>query len=402
MRLLADIENLIGLTIEKDKEPKGVIFENEEDIFSSQGELHVFFPDPFALSMRFFEFPFGGKKAKNACEVELSAVEIFENERYIIWTPRKEGTTVAFIYEPDITNQLMEKAASILFKPVCLIPICEKYENTVAVEVGKKTVSLAYKRGDKLRFAFFRYSEVEDIKYQTSMFLSQVENKENINFALCGVKREIFPFDGNEIKPSDIFEVENDNPDFTLLFCAALGKYPEIKIEKSKRKIKIEPFLERTLPASIMSFLIIVSLITPKIITLTKEKEKREFFTAKIREVFEATFPGQKVVDPYSQMKMEYSKIQKDNEVYPFEFLTKFSKRVAEHVIRIEDLRIDESGEISAQLEISELSQVEKIRQAVSDIIDNYKVTSTVRSREGNTFIMRLTGNAKKNAMSKM
>jgi len=397
-----DTENLVGIRVEKRLGKTNFElfrFSSGDEIFSfSDGEKHIFFPDPFYLTLRFFDYPFGGRKAKSAAEIEISSEEIGENEKYVIWTPRKKGTTVALIYDAEEAKKIMERGiSSIYFKPSVLLGLKSFYREHIIVEVGNRNLSLAYSDGEKIRLGFFSYVEKDDIRTYTSLFLSQVWDKEKIRFAVCGPKHELFPFDYELIKPSEVFDVEEDDPSFVSLFCLALlkGKFPEIKVG-GRKEVSIIPYLSKTLPLSVLASTFLIFISVPSFLEMKMEEQKRDSIVAEMKSIFEQTFPNIKnPVDPYEQMRIEYTKMKADGKNDILSFFLVFSKSISDVVVRIEDFRFEED-EVSAQLKISELSHVEIIRERVNLILQDVKVTSTVRSRDGKFFIMRLTGKPKK------
>jgi type II secretory pathway component PulL len=125
------------------------------------------------------------------------------------------------------------------------------------------------------------------------------------------------------------------------------------------------------------------------------QKEKRDKILNEISEVFKSTFPDKNAVDPYEQMKIEYSKLKaREQNASALITFFEFAQMVSDYVIRIEDFR-SEDGEISAELRIANLGSIDSVKNALSQLLDDIKITSTVRSRDGNAFIMRLTGTLK-------
>ena len=400
--IFADTENLVGIRVEKKiGKPKieFIRFSSGEEIFSlPDREKNIFFPDPFSLTLRFFDYPFGGRKAKDAAEIEISSEEFSENEKYVLWVPRKKGTTIALIYDVEEARKLFEKGAtSIYFKPSCLLAMREKYGDRIFVEVGERTVSVAYSDGETTRLGFFSYSDRDDIKVELGLFLSQVKDKDKIGFVICGPRHDIFPFECEVASPSDILQdLEEKDPAFTALVCATIrGKFPELKLG-GKKDINLAVWLSKSLPISVISTVYLVLLNIPVFLDVQIEKQKQKEIIREMQIIFQKTFPGKKVVDPYEQMKIEYAKMRKNGTggILPVFFV--FSKSISDLVVRIEDFRISEN-ELSAQLKISELSYVEGIRTRLSEIMQDVKVTSTVRSRDGKFFIMRITGKLKRN-----
>jgi hypothetical protein len=217
-----------------------------------------------------------------------------------------------------------------------------------------------------------------------------------VNFYVFGAKYELFPFEAKILVPSDAFpEINYNDPAFTSIFSALFGSYPPVKISKAKKESPIEVFLDKTLPHSIVVFLSLILFSLPVISEYGLEKERKDKILAEINEVFKATFPDKKAVDPYEQMKIEYSKL-KTREQDSSALLTffEFAQSVSDYVLRIEDFR-SEDGEISAELRIKDLGAIDNVKNVLASLLGDIKITSTVRSRDGSAFIMRLTGTLK-------
>jgi hypothetical protein len=397
-----DIGELKGVRVAGKKVVEFISFSSEEEIYALTEEKVGFFPDVFSLDFKFFDLPFGGSKAKSAIEIEiLSELEEEKekrNENYIIYTQKKRGTSFAIIYNSLIVQNLFDKGFStILFKPVVFLSLSSLVKGDgVFVEVGKDTFSFAFSENSFLRFGSFAYSDQEDIKYFCNLILSffSPEKRENLKFFVFGSRYEIFPFQAQVLTPRDIFQVDFDDPSFTSLCIASMNKFPQVKVSAKKEIPKIETFLRNSLPYSIMSFLTVLFLSIPNFFEIRGEKKKQEFIRSQMESVFKEVFPDAKVVDPFEQMKMEYSKLKNANFASAFLNFYDFSRKISDYVVRIEDFSSD-GNEITAELKIKEISYVEKIRESLSDILDDLKVTSTVRSRDGQYFIMRIAGSIK-------
>lgn len=209
-----------------------------------------------------------------------------------------------------------------------------------------------------------------------------------------GSRYGLFPFPAQVLTPRDVLQVDFDDPSFTSLCIASVNRFPQVKVSAKKEAPKIEIFLRDSLPYSIMSFLTVLFLSVPNFFEIRNEKKKQEFIRSQMESVFKEVFPDAKVVDPFEQMKMEYSKAKNTNFASAFLNFYDFSRRISDYVARIEDFSSD-GNEVTAELKIKEISYVEKIRESLSEILDDLKVTSTVRSRDGQYFIMRITGNIK-------
>lgn len=397
-----DIEELKGIRVVGKKVVEFISFSSEEEIYALAEEKVCFFPDVFSLDFKFFDLPFGGSKAKSAIEVEvLSEIEDEKEKRdqsYIIYTQKKRGTSFAIIYYPQITQNLFDKGFStILFKPVVFLSLTSSVRGDgVFVEVGKNSFSFAFSDNSFLRFGSFAYSDQEDIKYFCNLILSffSPEKRENLKFFVFGSRYGLFPFPAQVLTPRDVLQVDFDDPSFTSLCIASVNRFPQVKVSAKKEAPKIEIFLRDSLPYSIMSFLTVLFLSVPNFFEIRNEKKKQEFIRSQMESVFKEVFPDAKVVDPFEQMKMEYSKAKNTNFASAFLNFYDFSRRISDYVARIEDFSSD-GNEVTAELKIKEISYVEKIRESLSEILDDLKVTSTVRSRDGQYFIMRITGNIK-------
>ncbi len=399
----ADIENLVGIELKNTFKKKIVNilkFDSEDEILSIK-DVTIFFPDPAYLSLRFFDLPFGGKKAKDTCEIEISSEEIFQNEKYLIWTPHRSGTSIVIIYEEDdYVRKLLGENRTILFKPICLLDICRRFPSSIACDISDKTLSIAFSENGKIRLGFFRYAGVDDIKFQIALFLSQKSEKDNVRFKVCGSRYYIFPFECDVIKPSDISQFDIDDPAYTALICAAEGKYPKILLSQ-KSKSNMEGILTNTLQASIFSFASATLFIISTLTEFETEKSKSQNLTKEIYDISQEVLGDVKIVDPYTQLRLEYSKISQDGKLSNFPIFLEFVKGISDYVIRIEDFTA-ERMEISAQLKIREISYVDKIKENLQNSFDDIKITSTIRSREGDSFIMRLTGKYKYSKNSKL
>jgi len=58
---------------------------------------------------KFFDLPFGGKKARSTIEIELSQEEMKETEKYIAYVPKKKGTSFAIIYDSSYCESMFSK-----------------------------------------------------------------------------------------------------------------------------------------------------------------------------------------------------------------------------------------------------------------------------------------------------
>lgn len=388
MMVLWDIENKVGLEIARAFRRHEVKPIYEEP--SEKDHLTVFFPDPFYLTLRTIDLPFGGVRAKKACEVEIASLEMFQGNKYVIWTPRKGGTSVAIIYEPDYIQELVKKGVkTILFKPICLLHLCEA--ETVVVDVGNETVSIA-SRVDKdiFRIAFFRYDSSADIRDYVMLFLGTLKNKD-VRFKVCGRGFHKFPFGGEIVRPSDAFGVAIEDPAFTSLFCAAFGRYPDVKISFAERSVNLEALLQRSLGVSIFAFFAITLVLIPYLFELRYLKRRTERLLNETHQIFSSVFPDTKAVDPYSQLRAEYARLKRSRNESCFDLFAKFAEAVSPYTIRIEDFSID-SDEVSAQMKIREISDVQKIKEKLDAFLKDVRVTSTIRSREGDSYIMRISG----------
>lgn len=385
--IIWDLENNIGLEAFKSfrKVEIKVIYQKP-----AKGDITVFFPEPFCMTMRLFDFSFGGTKAKKACEVELSSLEMFQGDKYLIWTPRRKGTSIAIIYEGDyITELISEGVSSIIFKPVCLLHLCD--DDYIVVDVGRNTVSCAYKwNNDFFNLAFFKYSGPEDIRSQMMLFLASLGRKD-LKFKVCGKNFDLFPFEAYVVKPSDVFGVEIDDPSYTSLFCAALGKYPDVKLKLSERLPSIETILYNSFGLSVFILLTLSLGVGPLSFELSYLNKKMKKLLDESSQILSSVFPDKKVQDPYSQLKVEYSKYKRKSERSSFHVFAKFAEAISSNVIRVEDFSLD-SDEISAQLVVKEISDVEKVKENLAKFMKDVKITSTVRSREGDSFIIRVSG----------
>lgn len=382
-----DIENKIGLKLKKS------FRRFEVELLYEEPQLRgatVFFPDPFYMTLRTFDFDFGGTKAKKACEIELSSYEEFQKDKYLIWTPRKSGTSLVIIYEPEYVQKLYDMGVdSVIFKPVCLLSVCK--EGEVVVDVGENTLSIScWIAPNRFRLGFFKYIDKNDIRNYVTAFLAHLEDK-NVKFKVCGKRYDNFPFECELIRPSDFFEVSVDDPAFTSLFASALGKYPSVKLKSPRKKEGIELILQRTTPIALLTSIVLILGIIPVLFEFQYLKEKRASLLNKSYRIFQEVFPGRKPVDPYSELKMEYMKFKGNGSISGFQVFVKFSEAVSPYVMRIEDFSFD-SKEISAQLKIREISDIEKIKSNLEKFFKDVKITSTVRSREGDSYIMRVSG----------
>jgi hypothetical protein len=394
--LFVDINGLCGVHVRHGKREIDIVrFSSEDEIFGFPDEdKRAFFSDFF--SFKFFDLPFGGKKAKSTIEIELSQEDMKETEKYIAYVPKKKGTSFAIIYDSLYCDDMFSRGFSeILFKPVCLLSFSKKIRDGIFVDIDNNFISLAYQDKDFVRLGAFRYLDVDDIKFFANLMLSQV-SRDDLNFYVCGPKYEIFPFEAKPLIPSDIFtEINFNDPAFTSIFAALFGNYPPIKISKVKSESPIEVFLDKSLPHSITFFLSVVLFSLPVILDYRLQKEKRDKILNEISEVFKSTFPDKNAVDPYEQMKIEYSKLKaREQNASALITFFDFAQMVSDYVIRIEDFR-SEDGEISAELRIADLGSIDSVKNALSKLLDDIKITSTVRSRDGNAFIMRLTGTLK-------
>jgi len=394
--IFADINGLCGVHIKQGKKEIDIVrFSSEDEIFDfPDDDKRAFFSDLF--SFKFFDLPFGGKKAKSAVEIELSQEELKETEKYIAYVPKRKGTSFAIIYDSLYCDDMFSKGFSeLIFKPVCLLSLSKKIKDGIFIDIDNKFISFAYQDKDFIRLGSFRYSDSDDIKFFANLILSQVR-KDDVNFYVCGTKYELFPFEAKILVPSDAFpEINYNDPAFTSIFSALFGSYPPVKISKAKKESPIEVLLDKTLPHSIVVFLSLILFSFPVISEYRLEKERKDKILAEINEVFKATFPDKKAVDPYEQMKIEYSKL-KTREQDSSALLTffEFAQSVSDYVLRIEDFR-SEDGEISAELRIKDLGAIDNVKNVLASLLGDIKITSTVRSRDGNAFIMRLTGKLK-------
>ncbi len=401
--LFVDINGLCGVHVRHGKKEIDILrFSSEDEIFDfPDGDKRTFFSDFF--SFKFFDLPFGGRKAREAIEIELSQEEMKETEKYIAYVPRKKGTSFVIIYDSSYCESMFSKGFSeILFKPVCLLSLSKKIKDGIFVDIDNNFCSLAYKDKDFVRLGSFRYLDIDDIKFFANLILSQV-GRDDINFYVCGPKYEIFPFESKPLIPSDIFpEINFNDPAFTSVFAALFGDYPPVKISRIRRESPIEIFLDKSLPHSIILFLSTVLISIPAFFDYRLQREKRDKILNEMSEIFKSTFPDKKVVDPYEQMRIEYSKL-KTREQNSSALMTffEFAQMVSDYVMRIEDFR-SEDGEISAELRVAELGAIDSVKNALSQLLDDIKITSTVRSRDGNAFIMRLTGTLKGASKTRM
>ncbi len=400
--LFVDINGLVGVHVRRSKNEIDIVrFSSEDEIFDFPDEdKRTFFSDFF--SFKFFDLPFGGKKARSTIEIELSQEEMKETEKYIAYVPKKKGTSFAIIYDSSYCESMFSKGFSeILFKPVCLLSFSKKIKDGIFVDIDNNFCSLAYKDRDFVRFGAFRYLDIDDIKFFANLILSQV-GRDDLNFYVCGPRYEIFPFEAKPLIPADIFpEINFNDPAFTSIFAALFGDYPPVKISRVKRESPIEIFLDKSLPHSIILFLSAVLISIPVIFDYRLQREKRDRILNEMSEIFKSTFSGKKAVDPYEQMRIEYSKL-KTREQNSSALITffEFAQMVSDYVTRIEDFR-SEDGEISAELRILDLGSIDSVKNALSQLLDDIKIISTVRSRDGNAFIMRLTGTLKGKSASK-
>ncbi|MCS7213060.1 MAG: hypothetical protein NZ927_02390 [Candidatus Calescibacterium sp.] len=383
-----DTENNIGLSVFKSFRKIEVNLVNQEP--PNKKGITIFFPDPFYMTIRTFDFSFGGKRAKKACEVEIASLEMFQGDKYLIWTPRRAGTSLVIIYEGEYVQSFVsEGISSMIFKPICLLHLCDG--TNIVADIGEKTVSIASLIDkDFFRIAFFRYQTKEDIRAYVMLFLSGLKNR-NLKFMVCGKRSEFFPFEAQVVKPSDIFDVQVDDPSFTSLFCAALGKYPDVRLKFVEYQPSLELLLQRSLGISVLSFIALALGFFPSFLELRHIEGKVKNLVNEKSQIFSSVFPDKKVVDPYSQLKIEYSRLVGNGDKSGFHVFARFAEAISLHVIRMEDFSLD-SGEISAQLKIKEISDIQKIKEALEKFLKDVKVTSTVRSREGDSYIMRISG----------
>lgn len=386
--IIWDTENNIGIEVHRSFKKVEISLVEQKPV---KGDIAFFFPDPFYMTIRFFDFYFGGTRAKKACEVELSSLEMFQGDKYLIWTPRRKGTSIAMIYEGDYIKSIVSEGADyIIFKPVCLLHLCD--DGYVVVDVGQNTVSCAYRWDENFfRLAFFKYSHPEDIRNQIMIFLASLKMREDIKFKVCGRAFNLFPFEAYVVKPSEVFGVGIEDPSYTSLFCAALGKYPDIKLKLSDRRPSIEMIMHKSFGISALLFFILSSAVFPLFFESSYLNKKMRKLISESSDIFSAVFPDKKAQDYYSQMKVEYLRYKKFSERSSFHIFAKFAESVSAHIIRVEDFSLD-SDEISAQLLVKEISDVEKVKESLGKFIRDVKVTSTVRSREGDSYIIRVSG----------
>lgn len=386
--IIWDPENNIGLEFHRSFKKIEISLVEQKP---KNRNIASFFPDPFYMTIRFFDFSFGGTRAKKACEVELSSLEIFLGDKYLIWTPKHKGTSIAIIYEGDYITKLVSEGANyVIFKPVCLLHLCD--DGYVVVDVGQNTVSCAYKWNENFfRLAFFKYSQPEDIRNQIMIFLASLNLKENIKFKVCGKAFNLFPFEAYVVKPSEVFGVEIEDPAYTSLFCAALGRYPDVKLNLSYRLPSIEMILYNSLKISVLLFFTLSFATFPLFFESYYLNKKMKELSNEPSHIFSSVFPDKKTQDYYSQLKIEYSRYKKLSERSSFHIFAKFAESVSAHIIRLEDFSLD-SDEISAQLLVREIADVEKVKESLGKFIKDVKITSTVRSREGDSYIIRVSG----------
>lgn len=385
--IIWDIENGVGLKIRKSLRRVEIspIYQKPE----GEEPITVFFPDPFHMAMRTFDFPFGGMKAKRACEVEIRSLEIFQGDKYIIWTPKRGGTSIVIFYEDSYAEGLRkENVGVVLFRPVCLLHLCE--EGVLAVDIGTESVSIAYSSDGHLGLAFFRYESQEDIRDYIMLFVSGLREKPH-RFRVCGRRFDLFPFEAEVVRPSDVFEVDMDDPTFTSIFCAAFGRYPDLKLKLLETSTNLETLVQESLGLSVLTLFALLLWFLPVFFEERYLSERARSLVGETFQIFHSVFPDKKAIDPYSQLKTEYMNLKKTTAISRFRVLADFAEVVSPYVIRIEDFSID-SEEISAQLRIREISDILKITESLGKIMKDVKVTSTVRSRDGTSYTMRISG----------